>query len=409
MKFAAIRKITTYKQRLSLLFVTKYRFLIPLLVVVLAKIIAVVYLFNALNMASTNTFWMAVPWDDYGQNAIFNSVANEGERAPFLFLGWDSAWYLSITAKSYVFSDQSFAFFPALPLFSWLLNLIVQNPVYALIAVSLISGVLWIPIFQLVAEQYTSKSTALVVTLLFASFPYVFLFTTVAYSEGLFLLSTLSAWYFLKKEKIALSSLSAALATLSRAPGLLLLMPMLIEHFWKRPHSTNFKSKRNIFYFSIPFQAFFAWVFYSRVLSNDWFAFGNRVAWNGMPSFRVLIFDMLPKSGIQGFIEKIFQQWPFTFMWVPFLLVTPILIYAVIKMEKSLAAYSTVYVLSILLFGAVDSIPRFFSFCFPLWLAVGIMLFRRRNAKLAVPVIFVLFGVLSVYLWQNFLNGIFIA
>ena len=128
-----------------------------------------------------------------------------------------------------------------------------------------------------------------------------------------------------------------------------------------------------------------------------------------MPSFRVLIFDMLPKSGIQGFIEKIFQQWPFTFVWIPFLLVTPILIYAVIKMEKSLAAYSTVYVLSILLFGAVDSIPRFFSFCFPLWLAVGIMLFRRRNAKLAVPVIFVLFGVLSVYLWQNFLNGIFIA
>src|SRR3990170_35894 len=166
MKFAAIRKITTYKQRLRLLFVTKYRFLIPLLVVVLAKIIAVVYLFNALNMASTNTFWMAVPWDDYGQNAIFNSVANEGERVPFLFLGWDSAWYLSITAKGYVFSDQSFAFFPALPLFSWLLNLIVQNPVYALIAVSLISGVLWIPIFQLVAEQYTSKSTALVVTLL---------------------------------------------------------------------------------------------------------------------------------------------------------------------------------------------------------------------------------------------------
>jgi Gpi18-like mannosyltransferase len=360
-------------------------------------------------MASTNTFWMAAPWDDYGQNAIFNSVANEGERAPFLFLGWDSAWYLSITAKSYVFSDQSFAFFPALPLFSWLLNLIVQNPVYALIAVSLISGVLWIPIFQLVAEQYTKKTTALVVTLLFASFPYVFLFTTVAYSEGLFLLSTLSAWYFIKKEKIASSSLSAALATLSRVPGLLLLMPMLIEHFWKRPHSTNFKSKRNIFYFSIPFQAFFAWVFYVRILSNDWFAFGNRVAWNGMQSFRVLIFDVLPKSGIQGVVEMISQHWPFSFMWIPFLLVSPILIYAVIKMEKSLAAYSIVYVSFVLLFGAVDSIPRFFSFCFPLWLAVGIMLFRRRNAKLAVPVIFVLFGVLSVYLWQNFLNGIFIA
>jgi Gpi18-like mannosyltransferase len=352
---------------------------------------------------------MAVPWDDFGQNAIFNSVANQGNKVPFLFLGWDSAWYLSIAAKGYLFSDQSFAFFPGLPLLSWLLNIIVQNPAYALITLCLIFGVLWIPVFQLVAEQYMTRATAFVVTLFFASFPYVFLFTTVAYSEGLFLFSTLLAWYFFKKERLGLSSLSAAMATLSRVAGLLLLLPMLIEHFRKRSHSATFFSKRGVFYFSIPFQAFFAWLYYSKVLSGDWFAFGNRIAWNNLPSFSVLIFDVLPKSGIQGFLNQSFMQRPFTFAWIVFILIMPALFYAVIKMEKSLAVYSFTYVFIVLLGGAVDSIPRFLSFCFPLWLATGLMLFRNRRAKLVVPAIFVLFSAAGVYLWQNFLNGVLIV
>jgi hypothetical protein len=148
---------------------------------------------------------------------------------------------------------------------------------------------------------------------------------------------------------------------------------------------------------------------YSKIIINDWFAFGTRSAWTGMTQFRVFIFEALPTSGIQGFLIEIFERWPFTFAWVPFILATPFLIYAVVKMEKSLAAYSIVYVLAVVLIGALDSVSRFLSFCFPLWLAAGLLIFKSRKSKFAVPIIFVLFSAISVYLWQNFLNGIFIA
>ncbi len=409
MKLATFGKISFLRQKVQRLLETRYRLLIPLLVIVLTKIIIAIYLFNMLNMGSTNTYWMAEPKYDLGQNTIFTMLANQGTRVPFLFLGWDSAWYLSISAKGYLFSDQSFTFFPGLPLLTWLLNMILQNPANAIVAICLVSGLFWIPVFQLVAEQYMTRATAFVVTFFYASFPYVFLFTTVAYSEGVFLFSTLLAWYFFKKEKLASSSISAALATLLRVPGLLLLLPMLIEHLRKRPHPANFKFKRNIFYFSLPFQAFFSWVLYSRVLSGEWFAFGTRMAWTGMLPFSILMFGVLPKSGIQGFLDHILIQVPFTIAWIPFILVMPVFIYAVIKMEKSLAVYSAIYVFVVLIGGAVYSIPRFLSFCFPLWLAGGLMFFRNRRAKLVFPLIFVLSSIISVYLWQNFLNGLFIA
>lgn len=118
------------------------------------------------------------------------------------FFGWDSAWYLSIVEKGYAFSNQSYAFFPGLPILSWLLNLVLQNSVLTLVVITTFFDVLWIPIYQLVAEIYLDKSKALKSTLLYALFPYVSLFTTVTYSEVLFLFSTLSAWYFFKKQKL---------------------------------------------------------------------------------------------------------------------------------------------------------------------------------------------------------------
>jgi hypothetical protein len=44
-----------------------------------------------------------------------------------------------------------------------------------------------------------------------------------------------------------------------------------------------------------------------------------------------------------------------------------------------------------------------------LWLAAGLLIFKSRKSKFVSPIIFVLFSTISVYLWQNFLNGVFIA
>ena len=67
--------------------------------------------------------------------------------------------------------------------------------------VSIIVGLAWVPVFQKLAEQYLPEHDALEATILAATFPYVFLFTTVAYTEGLFTLTTVAAWFLHLKKK----------------------------------------------------------------------------------------------------------------------------------------------------------------------------------------------------------------
>ena len=183
------------------------RLVTAFLVVLVTKIVISAFIYYSANVQSSGTFWMdpnrVFSWD---QNKVFLENVNKTPNWAYLFVGWDSAWYLSIMTRGYAFSTQSYTFTPGLPVFGKLFSLLFQNPVVSIALCALMFGVLWIPFFQLIAEKYMSKQAALASTLLFALSPYVFLFTSVAYSEGLFLFFTLSAWYLFKKGKVALCS-----------------------------------------------------------------------------------------------------------------------------------------------------------------------------------------------------------
>lgn len=400
----------TLPQKLAKLMERRYlRFLLPILVLFLAKLVGAIFLYNQLNMGTTATYWMNVNWDSNGQNAILKLGASQGLRWPYLFLGWDSAWYLSILAKSYAFSSQSYAFFPGLPFFGWFLDLIFQNPFYSLVIVSFLLGILWVPLYQLVAETYLEKTLAFLSTLFFAFFPYVFLFTTVTYAEGLFLLFTLGAWLLLKKGKLFFALLLAAGAAISRPSGIIIILPIFIVTL--KTTKETFQ-KRAMFYFSIPFLSYFAWMTYCKITVGDWFAFANRSAWNSMYSFSSVIINVANGVGINDMLERLtptFQHLPFSLVWIVFILITPFLIQALFKMEKSLAIYSLVYFLAILIGGAIGSIPRFISFVFPLWLLLTSKLFKEKHSKKLVLMICILFYLIGLFFWYSFLNGEFIA
>ena len=269
-----------------------YRFLIPFLMVILAKLIASIVLYAALNMGASPTYWMAVNGDTYGQNAILKEEIDQGSRWLYLFMGWDSSWYLSIIAKGYAFSSQSYAFFPGTPLFSWLINLILRSPALAFVVFSSIAGVLWIPFYQLVAEEYFERGKALKFTLVYAFFPLVFLFTTVAYSEGLFLLTTLAAWYLFKKKKLLPSMISASIAVISRPAGILILLPIAMEMLKPNLRLSHVKLEwRKFLYLAIPLFSFFSWLLYCAETANNWLAPFSSTAWNDFYSFGCVYFS----------------------------------------------------------------------------------------------------------------------
>ncbi len=407
----AFKELEAWNSRLASFFNKYKRFLIPVAIVFAAKIVGALFLFNYLQMGSSESYWMTVTWGADRQNAVLISLADQGVRWPFPFLGWDGSWYLCITAKGYAFFDQSYALFPGLPLFSWLLNFALHDSELSLIVVSSIAGVLWIPAFQVVAETYSDLRTSQKATVFYAFFPYVFLFTTVAYAESLFMLFTLLAWYFFRKRATLPSMLCLSLAVLSRPPGLLLMLPILaiIGYSQARLGKEKLGLKRNFVYLSFPFVSFFIWLLYAKLTIGEWFAIGTRTEWAGMPSLFNYLFQIIPAQGFAPLAQEMLIRWPYSLAWLPFLFALPVLLYFSIKLDKALALYSGVFLFAVLLGGALASIPRFISFIFPLWLALGVTLFRSEKSKLIVPVLVVLSYLVSLLLWLGFLQGQFVA
>ncbi len=381
------------------------RLLASALLILLAKLFGSLIVYSFLNVGSLGTFWVNSNVASGIQNQVFQTNGLPGAHWLTLYFGWDSAWYLSILTGGYTFSTQSYTFFPGFPLFGGALNLAFQNPPLSLAACSLIFGVLCVPVYQLVAEQYLSKQVAFLSTLLFALSPYVFLFTTVAYSESLLLFFVLLTWLFFKKGKTGVASVSAVFAVISRAVGIVIIVPMAIETLiGKNPHK-----KRDFLFCIIPAFAFLAWLGYGQLTANDWLALIHTTEWSNMYSFRELLVAFLPQNGLQAFLSL-----PTEHLFLPVaawasILVPPFLIAELSNTSKSLMAYASVYFLGVLTFGAMVSLPRFMSILFPLWIALMSKFVVNRMSVILLCGVLAVFFVWGVYLWINFLSGVFVG
>ncbi len=383
------------------------------MVVIVAKVAGAVFIYFSMNVQSAGTFWSdstrVFSWE---QNKIFLQYAGNLENVPFLFVGWDSAWYSSIVSNGYAFSPQSYTFMPGLPAFGFLVNLVLQNSLIAVVVCGLVFGVLWIPIYQLLAETYIGKRAALASTLLMAFSPYVFVFTTVAYAESPFLFFTLSSWYFFKKKKAYASSFLAGVAILTRVMGILLILPMLYSSIrQKTDHKT-----RNLTLSVLPIVAVGFWLVYNLITSGDLLAFIHTTEWSGLYTVPTFLLRDLPQMGLKAFAEIPLQNWPAMQFWILpgamflALALPPFLIYRVSKIDRSLALYSLAGYVGLVVFGAIVSTPRFASVLFPLWLPLTAKLtLANKKQLLLVAITSTVFFAIAVSMWISFLNGQFVA
>jgi Gpi18-like mannosyltransferase len=163
---------------------------------------------------------------------------NEGNFIS-LFHGWDSYYYMSIASNWYPSNVvEIWAFFPFYPLCSRIVNFAIYNLQLSMVFVSFFAGVMWLPVYQSIAERYMNAEKAFTSTCIFALFPQVFLFTSVAYSESIFIFTTLTAWFLYLRKKIFFACVLACLATLTKPYGILIVLPiflgMLRRNRWNR-------------------------------------------------------------------------------------------------------------------------------------------------------------------------------
>ena len=139
---------------------------------------------------------------------------------------WDGQWYTRIAAEGYrrAFSE---AFFPLYPLLMRAVRPLAGSYVAAgaIVSWAAFALALWL-LFRLVRARFDARTAAWTVAFL-CFFPTSFFFTSV-YSESLFLLWSVAAFFFAERRHWALAGVAGLLAVLSRPTGVLLLVPLAL-------------------------------------------------------------------------------------------------------------------------------------------------------------------------------------
>lgn len=142
----------------------------------------------------------------------------------------DAAWFLAIATRGYVQGDGSAAFFPLYPLaiksMAWLPGI---GPLGAALIVSnaCFAGAL-VMLHGLTRLEGMSPVAARITVALLAVFPTAFFFLA-PYSESMFLLLVVSAFWFARRDRWGLAALAGALAASTRSVGVVLVLALGVE------------------------------------------------------------------------------------------------------------------------------------------------------------------------------------
>jgi hypothetical protein len=193
----------------------------------------------ALALASTRIVAKAVA---FATNLAYPELVPRSFEPPFAtvkfaetFAAWDSAWYLDIAQRGYVFhadAQSSVAFFPLYPMLIRAVASIFGGSERAFwvsaIAVSYVSFFAALVLLHRLADRYLDSRDAARRAVLYAAvFPFSFTFTWI-YTESLFLLASVATFWCAAAGRWPLAGVCGALATITRPNGILLAAPLAI-------------------------------------------------------------------------------------------------------------------------------------------------------------------------------------
>jgi Gpi18-like mannosyltransferase len=279
------------------------------------------------------------------------------------WLRWDSYWYLTIAKDWYQPNGKdslAIVFFPLYPLTVRFFNLLLNNFEISAVFVSLLfSLTASIALFELVLLDF-KKNIALKSVWFLSIFPTAY-FLQAAYSESLFLTLSILSIYGARINRSLSSSILGLLSTATRINGILLL-PILISE------TKTFKGKTVaillvplgfIFYLGLNYQIFNDPLYFSKVLSLNWYK-NFALPW---VSIENLIYKLSYLKGEQFFAELL------ELVFIILIGISAIFVY--FKIRRSYGAYM---ILNLLLFTSTSfilSTPRYALILFPIYIALS--------------------------------------
>jgi Gpi18-like mannosyltransferase len=292
---------------------------------------------------------------------------------------WDAGWYLEIAKRGYHYEPSkpsSVAFFPLYPgavrLLHDLLFLPASDGFYLGAGIALSNFCLIISLVYLralLSLDYNPQVTRRVL-LFILLFPTSFFFSAV-YSESLFLLLTLSSFFYARKQRWVMACALATLATLSRSQGIILIAPLLVEYLAQRQWKLSQIRWDMTAFFLIP-SAVVAFCCYLRWSFGSWtLLFEAQRPWGRrlLAPWYTLRWIWMHASASAGVRND----------WIDLAFFALLGIATILSIRKLRASYSVYLCAAIVFFsswGMLGSLPRFILVNFPLF--IGLALFAER-------------------------------
>lgn len=187
---------------------------------------------------------------------------------------WDAPHYISVASSGYQKIGDELNFIIYLPFFPLLIavfKFIFQTSfLISGYLVSFVSSVLLaIMLYKLVLLDYSKKTAVLAVLMLFI-FPTSF-FLHIPYTEAVFMLVSVAAFYFARKRRYFLSFLFVSLAASTKIAGLALIPAIFAEIFFS--DRQNFNQRNIIIGLLISLSGFLSYLFLNYFLWGDFFYF----------------------------------------------------------------------------------------------------------------------------------------
>jgi hypothetical protein len=155
---------------------------------------------------------------------------------------FDAGWYLAIATQGYEYTpnrfdrQQNLVFFPAFPTaMAWLSLLVARQVVWSGAIVSILAFAWAMRYLYRLARELMDDERAAVAVALVAVYPFAVFFSA-PYTEGLFLLAMLGAWWHLRRDQRWAGFAWGFVAGLTRPNGCLLSVPlglMVLAPLWK--------------------------------------------------------------------------------------------------------------------------------------------------------------------------------
>ncbi len=139
---------------------------------------------------------------------------------------WDAIHYLQIAGHGYTTAGDT-VFFPLYPALSWVLGPLFGGPAFAGLVVSLVSFAIALKLLHALTTLELGPRAARATIGLLAFAPLAFFFSA-DYTESLFLALSVGCLYAARRERWPLAIGLGAAAALTRVPGILLTLPLLV-------------------------------------------------------------------------------------------------------------------------------------------------------------------------------------